>query len=98
MLNTFKIVGWLEGISLLALFFYAMPLKYLYGEPAMVRLVGSVHGGLFLAYLVVAFAMSDKYSWGSKKLLLAVILSSVPFGTFIFERKYLQVATEPSIK
>jgi integral membrane protein len=89
MRKSFIIVGWIEGISLLALFFYAMPLKYLYGEPEMVRLIGSAHGGLFMAYIALAFALFDRESWTRKKLLLALILSSVPFGTWIFEKKYL---------
>jgi integral membrane protein len=88
--KAFKIVGWIEGISLLLLFFYAMPMKYVYGDPRMVRVVGSAHGGLFLAYVLLAFVLYDRESWPQKKLVLALVLSSVPFGTFIFEHKYLE--------
>lgn len=92
--KAFQIVGWIEGISLLALFFYAMPLKYLYGDPSMVRVVGSAHGGLFLAYVFLAFMLYDRENWAQKKLVLALVLSSVPFGTFYFERKHLARSTE----
>ena len=44
-------VGYLEGFSFLILMFYAMPLKYIAGEPEMVSLFGSIHGGLFVAYV-----------------------------------------------
>ena len=37
-----------EGASLVALVAIAMPLKYLAGIPDAVRLVGPVHGALFL--------------------------------------------------
>ena len=35
-------VGYLEGFSFLILMFYAMPLKYISGEPEMVSLFGSI--------------------------------------------------------
>jgi integral membrane protein len=44
-------VGYLEGFSFLILMFYAMPMKYFAGEPEMVSLFGSIHGGLFVAYV-----------------------------------------------
>lgn len=89
MRQAFKVVGWVEGISLLLLFFYAMPMKYVYGDPRMVKVIGSAHGGLFLAYVLLAFLLYDRENWAQKKLVLALVLSSVPFGTFIFEKRYL---------
>ena len=89
MRDYFRVAGWLEGFSLLALFFYAMPLKYYWNEPEMVRPIGAAHGVLFLAYMALAFALSEKENWKQKKLLVAFILSMLPLGTFIFEKKYL---------
>ena len=86
--KAFRYVGWCEGISLLTLFCYAMPMKYIWGDPHMVRIVGSIHGGLFLAYVALAFALSDRENWSKKKLLTAFVLSTLPFGTFIFDRKF----------
>jgi integral membrane protein len=87
--NTFRIVGWIEGISLLALFFYAMPLKYVWGDPSMVRTIGAVHGALFLGYVLCAFILYDRENWPRKQLVWALVLSSVPFGTFYFNPRYL---------
>ena len=36
-------VGYLEGFSFLILMFYAMPLKYIAGEPEMVSLLSLIH-------------------------------------------------------
>ncbi|MGE0614834.1 MAG: DUF3817 domain-containing protein [Bacteriovoracia bacterium] len=86
--SSFLWIGRMEGISLLLLFFLAMPLKYLAGEPAAVRWVGAIHGVLFLAYVFAAFNLSGARSWPGRLLLICMVLSSVPFGTFYFERKY----------
>lgn len=89
MRNWFVRVGWIEGLSLLALFAYAMPMKYLAGDPLPVRIIGSAHGGLFMAYVALAFILYDREKWSARVLVAALILSSVPFGTWIFERKFM---------
>lgn len=90
MIKSFKIIGWLEGISLLLLLFVAMPLKYQMGMPIYVKWTGTAHGFLFILYIIGAVLIGDKLKWKLSTLMLAFILSSVPFGTFIFERKYLK--------
>ncbi|MGB0788445.1 MAG: DUF3817 domain-containing protein, partial [Marinirhabdus sp.] len=48
--KTFRIISVLEAVSFLLLLGIAMPLKYIWGSPEMVRIVGAAHGVLFLAY------------------------------------------------
>jgi hypothetical protein len=47
-MKLFRIVSLVEGVSWLLLLFIAMPLKYGFGEPLMVRWLGRAHGGLFV--------------------------------------------------
>jgi integral membrane protein len=54
-------VGYLEGFSFLILMGYAMPLKYIAGDPEMVSLMGSLHGGLFVAYIALLFLGVGKH-------------------------------------
>ncbi len=89
MIKGFRVLGWLEGISLLVLLFIAMPMKYVMGQPEMVRMVGQTHGMLFLLYVVMAINLAVSNDWKKMKLFMAILLSSVPFGTFFFEKKYL---------
>ncbi|MBC7397901.1 MAG: DUF3817 domain-containing protein [Bdellovibrionales bacterium] len=86
----FKILGFAEGTSLLVLFGIAMPLKYLMNEPLAVRIVGGIHGGLFVAYVIVATIMAARENWSKQTLLTSYVLSTLPFGTFVFEKKFHQ--------
>jgi len=88
-LNSFRILGYLEGISLLVLIGIAMPLKYYYGQPLAVRIVGSLHGLLFVMYCLWALVIYFREKWPATKLILCWLLSCLPFGTFWFDRKYL---------
>ncbi|MFN7685130.1 MAG: DUF3817 domain-containing protein, partial [Oligoflexia bacterium] len=64
----------------------AMPLKYLANLPEAVRIVGSVHGALFVLYVGLGAILAERIRWSSKKLLLACLISSVPFGPFVFDK------------
>ncbi|WP_121965069.1 DUF3817 domain-containing protein [Myroides sp. N17-2] len=90
MLKLFKIVALLEGLSLLALLFIAMPLKYMWQQPEMVRIVGMGHGVLFILYIVMATVLKGDEKWSLKTYGLICIASVIPFGTFVMEKKLLE--------
>lgn len=77
-------VGYLEGFSFLILMGYAMPLKYIAGDPEMVSLMGALHGGLFVAYIALLFLGVGKH-WTFTALIHGFIAAVVPAGPFLFE-------------
>lgn len=79
-------MAFLEGISFLLLLFVAMPLKYWAGLPIAVRIVGMVHGVLFLAFVGALFQVALERGWSPRRWGLAFLSSLVPFGTFAFDR------------
>lgn len=85
-LRQLRIVALLEGSSFLVLLFIAMPLKYLADLPVAVRIVGSVHGGLFLMFMAVLYRAGSARGWPGRRWLMAFVSSVVPFGTFVFDR------------
>lgn len=83
-----RIVGFLEGVSLLLLVFIAVPMKYLGNDPSGSALLGPVHGVLFLLFVFNTLSLGVEQGWRfwdtTWKVLLACI---VPFGTFYIDRK-----------
>jgi integral membrane protein len=94
----FKIAGWLETASFLILLLIAMPMKYMMGEPALVKLMGSIHGGLFMVYVLMAFIAADRLSWSPKVRFHSLIAAIVPMGPIWFDKKYLGGADLSSSK
>lgn len=90
MLRFFKIIALLEGVSLLLLFFVAMPLKYVWGKPELVKHIGMAHGLLFVLYIIIAFMIREERRWSSKQLAVVCLASVLPFGTFYIDWKYLK--------
>lgn len=91
-LNVFRWVSMAEGISLLVLLGIAMPLKYSFGLPQMVAIVGMVHGILFVAYVGFAWVYKFKLNWSYAVLFVVLVAAVLPFGTFYADRKYLKKA------
>lgn len=92
MIKFFKIIALLEGISLLLLLLFAMPMKYIFELPIYVRIIGMAHGILFIAYIALAVMNKIEEQWDNKKFLVICLASVIPFGTFYIEKKYLQNA------
>ncbi|PQJ32899.1 hypothetical protein BST92_13640 [Nonlabens arenilitoris] len=85
----FKYLAITEGYSFLLILFVTMPLKYLAEMPLPNKIVGMAHGVLFLSYIVVAIIVGQLNKWSFKTLLIVLVMSVVPFGTFWMEEKYL---------
>lgn len=86
-LKTFRQVGIMEGISFLILLFIAMPLKYFAGIPEAVKVVGWLHGVLFVWYVYALAIVHYTLQWTLFKSALAFLASLVPFGTFVLDRQ-----------
>jgi integral membrane protein len=86
-LNQFRVIAVLEGLSFIILLFVAMPLKYIWDFPMAVRYVGMAHGLLFVAYVAWLAVCHLSYKWELKFSFLAFIASFLPFGTFVLDRK-----------
>jgi len=77
-----------EGISYLALFI-TMPLKYVYAISIPNKIVGMLHGILFIAYILAVFIYSRMHKLPFIKEIKAYLASLIPFGTFFITSNYL---------
>lgn len=81
-----RLIGISEGISFLVLLLIAMPLKYYFGFPMAVKVVGWMHGVLFIAYIAAVFLAIEAMKWNWFSILVALGASLVPVGTFVLDK------------
>lgn len=85
-LQRLRLIGFFEGTSAILLFAVAMPLKYLAGQDLAVKIVGSLHGGLFVLFVLSVLEVSIRHNWwGWKWILSTATASIVPGGTFVLD-------------
>lgn len=80
-------VGIAEGISFLVLLLVAMPLKYLMNIPEAVKIMGWIHGALFITFVYFAFEMMGTLNKNFTWFLKAFAAAFIPLGTFVFDRQ-----------
>lgn len=84
----------IEGISTLFLFGIAMPLKYFWAMPMAVRIAGGIHGGLFIA-LVLMFALGvSRIPIAQGVAIKGSLAAIIPFGPFFFDHRLKKVAEQ----
>lgn len=99
MIRLFRFVGLVEGITTLALFCVAMPLKYFFAMPALVPPVGMIHGLAFAFYLIAMAACLWGRGLTRGQWMRTTLAAFVPFGTFLNDPMLhrLQLADEAKI-
>ncbi|ONI67813.1 hypothetical protein BWI15_32555 [Kribbella sp. ALI-6-A] len=83
----YRIIAYIVGVMLLLLVFVAMPLKYFADNPAVMNVVGPLHGFLYVVYLLFSFDLARRVRWPLTRLVLVALAGTIPFLSFYAERK-----------
>ena len=84
----FRKIALAEGVSFLILLFIAMPLKYMAGQLMPIQIAGYLHGGLFIAFVILAYVVKEHYTKSFAWLAKAMFASIIPFGTFYMDKQW----------
>lgn len=82
-----RTIALIEGVSYLVLLFLAMPLKYFWGLPQAVRIVGMAHGVLFVIFCVALLYTSIIAKWPLGRSALIFLAAIFPFGPWLVDGK-----------
>ena len=86
-LRAYRIAAWVTGIGLVILVFVAMPLKYFFGQPQLVAVVGVTHGFLYMIYIVCTLLLAERCRWKPFDALLILLAGTIPLAGFFAERR-----------
>ena len=93
-IQTLRILGNIEGISYLLLLGIAMPMKYFFGFPMAVKIVGMAHGVLFIAYCLLLALQMKANKWNLLFGIYLFVATLIPFGTFVTDRKLAKISAD----
>ena len=92
----YRVMAYVTGVVLIVLCVLAIMQAFV-ADGAAVNAVGTVHGALYIVYLLVAFPLSRRLRlapWPTVALLLA---GTIPVMTFIVERHISHRYIEPAL-
>jgi integral membrane protein len=92
-LGQLRLLAILEGISYLLLI-PTVILKYGFEIGMPNKIVGSIHGLLFVLYSLWVVYYAIKVKWSLMKTFICLSASLLPFATFIVDQKILKMEPE----
>ena len=81
----YRVMAWVTGVMLL-IFTVEIALKY-GADVQGFGWIGTVHGFVYMVYLVVVLDLWSKMRWGYGRLITMVLGGAVPVMSFIVERR-----------
>jgi integral membrane protein len=85
-LARYRVMAYVVGVGLLALC-AAMVLAYGFGQHQFTKIVGPIHGFLYIVYFLVTVDLALKLRWSVKRTVLILLAAMVPFLSFVAERR-----------
>lgn len=88
MKKALRVVAILEAISFLVLL-AATVVKRTGGTEAGVKVLGPIHGLLFVSYVLLVILVAVDEKWRLARTLLTLLCAVLPFGGFVADRKLI---------
>lgn len=85
-LTRFRVMAYVVGVGLLALC-AAMILSYGFDEKQFTKIVGPIHGFLYIVYFLATVDLALKARWSVKATILVLLAAMIPFLSFFVERR-----------
>jgi integral membrane protein len=78
----FRLVAYAEAVTFLILLGGVVVKRVLNGSDVGVRVMGPIHGIVFLVYVVMVLQVRASQAWNLGQTLLVIVASALPFGGF----------------
>ncbi len=86
-LTRYRILAYIVGIGLAVLVFIGIPLQVAAHSPGVVKVVGPLHGFIYIIYLFAAFDMARRARFTMPQMLMMLCAGLLPILAFVIERK-----------
>jgi integral membrane protein len=86
--RAYRTMAYVTGTMLIILCFVGIPLQVWAHYDAIAKVVGTIHGVLYIIYLVVAFTMTRfvRIRTASLTTIIVLLAGTIPVLTFVVER------------
>ena len=93
-LQRYRIIANVVGVVLVVFILIAVPVRYLGGEPRLSETISPVHGFLYVVYLGFTVDLSRRVGWSLTRTVLVMLAGTVPFLSFVVERRMTREVRE----
>ncbi len=92
----YRVMAYITGVLIIVVCFVGIPLQVA-GNSWIVKYVGTLHGYLYMVYVVVAFILAVKLRMRARPTVLLLLAGTIPILTFFVERWMRRVYIGPAL-
>lgn len=95
----YRTMAYITGVLIIVLVFVGVPLQFAFGQPLVDAVVGTIHGWLYIIYVIIAFTLSMKLKMRtlSPQVLILLLAGIIPVATFVVERWMMRTHIAPAL-
>ena len=91
----YRIIAYVVGIGLIVLVLIGVPLQVWGDSDAIVKIVGPLHGALYVGYLLLTLDLARRIRMNLIVMLAVMLAGTIPFLSFVAERKVTAMVMGP---
>lgn len=92
----YRVMAYITGVVLIVLCVLAV-LQVFVSDGAAVNAVGTVHGALYIVYLLVSFPLTRRLRLAPWPTVAVLLAGTIPVMTFVVERRISHRYIEPAL-
>jgi integral membrane protein len=85
-LDRYRLLAYIVGTALVILVFIGIPLQVWGHNDTVEKIVGTIHGFLYIVYVVLNIDIAFRYKFSLLRAALSLLAGLVPIMTFVAER------------
>ena len=93
----YRVMAYITGVLIIVVCFVGIPLQVAAHNTFIVNDIGTVHGVLYIIYIIFAYILSQKLKMKTGPTILLLLAGTVPIMTFFVERWMTRTYIAPAL-
>jgi integral membrane protein len=93
----YRVMAYITGVLIIVVCFAGIPLQVAAHNTFIVNEIGTVHGFLYIVYVIFAYLLARKLKMKTGPTLLLLLAGTVPIMTFFVERWMMKTYIGPAL-
>jgi integral membrane protein len=93
----YRVMAYITGVLIIVICFVGLPLQFAAGHVWIDKWLGTVHGYLYIAYVIIAFLLGTKLRMRPMQMIPLLLAGIVPIMTFVVERWMMRTYIAPAL-
>ena len=93
----YRVMAYITGVLIIVVCFIGIPMQLAAHNTFIVNEIGTLHGFLYIVYIVFAYILAQKLKMKTWPTILLLLAGTVPIMTFFVERWMMRAYITPAL-